>query len=184
MSRFVTKTTPIEGVVGVRRKPLADERGFLERLFCREDFAAVYGDRPVAQINRTLTRQKGTVRGMHFQHPPFADAKLVSCLRGRVFDVAVDLRRGSSTFLSWHSEILGPEDALFIPEGCAHGLQTLEPDCELIYLHGRSYAPDAEGGVNAADPRIRIEWPLPIAFRSARDEGHSMLDPSYRGIAP
>ena len=136
-------------------------------------------------LNCGLWRERGTVRGMHYQTPPHAEAKLVSCLRGEVFDVAVDLRRGSPTFLRWHAERLSPGNhkTLLIPEGCAHGFQALAPDCELLYVHTAPYAPNAEGGVHPRDPRLAISWPEPIAILSRRDEAHPPIADGYTGIA-
>ncbi|WP_349371518.1 dTDP-4-dehydrorhamnose 3,5-epimerase family protein [Salinarimonas sp.] len=182
--RFDVLATEIEGLVALRRKPIGDARGFLERIYCADELEPVLGGRRIAQINRTLTRRRGAVRGLHFQHPPHAETKVVACLRGAVFDVAVDLRRGSPTFLAWHGRVLGAENAesLVVPEGFAHGFQALEDECELLYLHTAAYAPDAEGGLDATDPRIGIAWPLPIAERSVRDEGLARAD-GFAGIA-
>ena len=107
------------------------------------------------QINHTLTGRRGTVRGMHYQRPPHAETKFISCLRGEVFDVAVDLRHDSPTFLRWHAEVLSAENhrTLVVPEGFAHGFQTLAEDCELLYLHTAAFAADSEGALNANDPR-------------------------------
>jgi dTDP-4-dehydrorhamnose 3,5-epimerase len=184
MSRFTFSETPLKGLTVLKRYPVGDDRGYLERLFCCEELEPVIGDRPIVQINHTLTRRAGTVRGMHFQHPPHAEMKLVTCLRGEVFDVAVDLRSGSPTFLHWHAERLGADthQTLAIPEGFAHGFQTLTDDCELLYLHTAAYRPEAEDGVNALDPRIDIRWPWSVAERSDRDCGHSLLDSAYSGI--
>lgn len=123
---------------------------------------------------------------MHFQHPPYAEVKFVRCLRGRVWDVAVDLRAGSPTFLRWHAEELSPENAhmLVIPEGCAHGFQTLEADTELLYLHTTAYTPGAEGGVRYDDPAIGIRWPLPAANISSRDTGHAWIATDFTGLRP
>lgn len=167
------------------RKPAGDARGFLERLYCDAELASALGSRRIQQVNRTLTASRGTVRGMHFQHPPAAEVKIVSCLRGRVFDVAVDLREGSSTFLHWHGEILGGDEhrSLIIPEGCAHGFQTLTDDCEMLYLHTASYTPASEDGVHPNDPRLAIEWPEPISTLSARDGSHPLLPPEFNGIS-
>jgi dTDP-4-dehydrorhamnose 3,5-epimerase len=182
-SRFDILDTPLDGLKVVRRKPLTDERGFLERLFCSADLESVFG-LAIAQVNHTLTRSRGTVRGMHFQHPPHAEVKLVSCLRGKVFDVAVDLRHGSPTFMHWHGEVLSEENhlAMAIPAGFAHGFQTLEDDCEMLYFHSEAYEPGAEGGLHPLDPRLRIEWPLAVAGMSPRDALHPMLCENEKGI--
>ncbi len=184
MSWFAIHATALAGLMVVDRQRREDSRGFFSRLFCAEALASIGFAGPVAQINHTRTQRRGAVRGMHFQHPPHAEVKFVSCLRGRVFDVAIDLRRGSPTFLGWQAEILSAENArsLLIPEGFAHGFQTLEDDCELLYLHSAPYAALAEGAVNASDPRIGIKWPLPFSERSERDAGHAALDAAFTGI--
>ena len=140
----------------------------------------------MAQINHTLTRRRGTVRGLHFQNPPHAEDKLVSCLRGSVFDVGVDLRQGSATFLHWHGEILSADNGrgLLIPRGFAHGFQTLEDDCELLYLHSSAYVPKAEGALNARDPRLNIHWPLEFTDISERDTNHPPITHEFTGIQP
>jgi dTDP-4-dehydrorhamnose 3,5-epimerase len=184
MSRFVLNQTPIGGLQVIQRQPLGDERGYLERMFCSADLQSIIGSRQVVQINHSKTAKTGTVRGMHFQHPPHAEMKLVSCLRGEVFDVAVDLREDSPTFLQWHAEILSDDNhkTLAIPEGFAHGFQTLTDDCELLYFHTAAYQPEAEAGLNALDDRLSIKWPLAIAERSMRDQQHPALGDDFAGI--
>ena len=183
--RFDLSATPLAGLTLLQRKPTGDHRGFLERVYCSHDLAECLGERTIAQINRTVTARRGTVRGMHFQLPPHAEMKFVSCLRGEVFDVAVDLRRGSPTFLHWHAEILSGENhrTLVIPEGFAHGFQTLTDDCELLYLHTAHWTPSAEAAVNALDPRVAIAWPLEIVERSVRDTQHPFLTTDFPGVA-
>src|SRR5262245_29294520 len=157
MSRFTVIDTPLPGLKVLERRVLRDERGYLERLFDSDELAALV-DAPICQVNHTLTRARGAVRGMHFQHPPHAELKVVSCLRGEVFDVAVDLRAGSPTFLEWFGERLSGENAraLCIPKGFAHGFQTLTEDCEMLYFHTAPYVPAAEDGVHPADGRLNI----------------------------
>ena len=169
----------------LQRHPIGDQRGYLERLFCGDTLAPLLHGQAIAQINHTLTAQAGTVRGLHFQSPPHAETKLVTCLRGEVFDVAVDLRQGSPTFLRWHAERLSAANhrTLVIPEGFAHGLQTLTADCELLYLHTAAYCAAAEGALNAVDPRLGIAWPLPVAERSTRDQTHPWLTDDFLGMA-
>ena len=183
--RFSLAETQFADVKLVRRKVLTDDRGYLERLFCDRDLQTIMMDRTIRQINRTFTAKRGAVRGMHFQWPPFADAKLVTCIRGKVFDVVVDLRRGSKTFLQWHGEILSNEEpkSLFVPEGFAHGFQTMSEDCELVYLHTACYETGAEGAINAQDPMVSIKWPEAITELSPRDALHPMLDADFQGIA-
>ena len=184
MSCFDFIQTPLSGLKLVQRKAIEDNRGFLSRFYCVDEFAEAGINKPIAQINQTLTRKKGAVRGLHFQHPPYAETKLVSCLKGEILDVAVDIRRGSPTFLQWHGEILSASNrkSLLIPEGYAHGFQTLTEDCELIYLHTTSYQPEAEGALNVADPRLGIVWPLPISDLSDRDRNHELIDKNYQGL--
>jgi dTDP-4-dehydrorhamnose 3,5-epimerase len=176
--------TPLPGLTVVQRRRIEDSRGFFSRLYCAEELAELGFRLPIAQINHSLTARRGTVRGLHFQYPPHAEDKFVSCLRGEILDVAVDLRRGSGTFLKWHGERLSGDNArsLLIPQGFAHGFQTLSDDCELLYLHTRAYAPQAEGALNVRDPAVGIDWPLPIADLSARDAGHACIDASFAGL--
>lgn len=183
-SRFDIQATPLSGLNLLLRKPLGDSRGYLERMFCLDELNEVFGDRRVVQINHTLTQVKGTVRGLHFQYAPHAEMKFVSCLRGSVFDVAVDLRKGSPTFLHWHAELLSAENhkTFAIPEGFAHGFQTLTDDCEMLYLHTAAYAPGAEAGLNPLDAKLAITWPLPIAEMSQRDAAHTPIADDFEGV--
>jgi len=183
--RFFINSTPLAGLKRIDRQRIGDERGFLSRFFCADELAEAGFTRPIVQINQTLTRQRGTIRGMHFQQPPHAEDKFVSVLKGEVLDVAVDLRVDSKTLLQWHCERLSAENgrSLFIPAGFAHGFQTLTDDCELLYLHTAAYAPGAEGGLNALDPTLGITWPLEVTDTSARDRAHPWLDANYKGIA-
>ena len=185
MIRFVFELTPLIGLLRVTRQPLGDNRGYLQRIWCRNEWQAVFERRSIAQINHTFTARSGTVRGLHFQHAPYAEAKYVSCLRGRVLDVALDLRRDSPTFLHWHAEELSADNhrGLFIPEGFAHGFQTLTDGCQMLYLHSQPYHAEAEAGINALDPRVAIRWPLPLTERSARDAGFAMLDDDFSGVS-
>lgn len=184
MTRFTVEATALPGLMRVLRHPIGDHRGYLERLFCTHDWLDVMQGRAIAQINHTLTSRAGSVRGLHFQRSPHAEMKIVTCLRGAVFDVAVDLRVGSPTYLNWHAERLTAENHrwLVIPEGFAHGFQTLTEDCEMLYLHSVAYAPSSEDGLDATDPRLAIRWPLPIVERSPRDEGHRRLTAEFQGL--
>ncbi len=183
-ARFDFIATPLAGLTIIRRKPIQDERGLFERFYCRQELQEAGIDKPIVQINRSLTHKAGTVRGMHFQHPPYAETKIVSCVRGRIFDVAVDIRSGSTTFLQWHGETLSEDNflSLLIPEGFAHGFQTLTGDCELLYIHTAAYAPSAEGALNAEDPRLGITWPLTITEMSDRDRSHPLLSRDFTGV--
>jgi dTDP-4-dehydrorhamnose 3,5-epimerase len=184
MSQLQIADTPIAGLKIIERIKQADERGFFSRMFCGEELLEAGWSAPIAQINQSMTRRAGAVRGLHFQVPPHAEMKLVNCVRGAVFDVAVDLRRGSPTFLKWFGTELSAENrrALLIPEGFAHGFQTLVTDCELIYFHSAAYHAASEGAVHVEDPRLGISWPRPIAELSARDSTHRPLQASFDGI--
>ena len=184
MSRFTFPPTALNGLMVVERQRLADHRGYFSRFFCAEELSAAGFALPIAQINHTLTRQRGAVRGLHFQHPPHAEDKLVSCLRGEIFDVAVDLRTGSETYLQWHAEILSADNckSLMIPQGFAHGFQTLSDDCELLYLHSRPYVAGAEAALNARDPALGIRWPLAFTDISERDTLHPHITHEFTGV--
>ena len=179
------RRTDINGVAVVETSPFIERRGLFARLFCERELSEMLGGRHIVQANYSRTEVKGTIRGLHYQLPPHAEMKLVRCLRGRVWDIALDLREGSPTFLDWHAEELTPENALMlvIPEGCAHGFQTLEPGSDLLYLHTALYEPAAEGGVRADDPRLKINWPLPITELSPRDQTPLWLSADFAGIA-
>jgi len=182
--RFEIGETTLAGVYLLERRPRSDERGWLERMYCADELVGVVGLRVIVQVNRTLTRRKATVRGMHFQIKPSAEAKIVSCLRGAIFDVAVDVRRASPTFLRWHAEVLTADNrrSLFIPEGFAHGFQAVDHDSEILYFSTAAYDPPAERGIHPLDPRVAIAWPMAVAHLSARDASHPPLGPEFDGI--
>jgi dTDP-4-dehydrorhamnose 3,5-epimerase len=184
MSRFILHPTQINGLQIIERKPIGDLRGFFERLFCQETLNKLLQGKTISQINLTHTRQKGAVRGLHFQLPPHAETKIVTCLKGQVWDVAVDLRQGSSTFLKHHGILLTEDNhqSYLIPEGFAHGFQARTPDCEILYFHTANYNAEAEGALNALDPRLAINWPEPVTGRSERDISHAMLLDDFHGI--
>lgn len=184
MSRFTVTSLPLAGLKWVERQRLGDHRGFLTRLFCANELAAAGWVKPIVQINHTHTARQGAVRGMHFQHLPQAEMKLVSCIRGEVWDVAVDLRVASPTFLCWHAERLSAHNgrAMLIPEGFAHGFQALTDDVELLYCHSEAYAAQAEGGLNPTDPRLGISWPRSITELSTRDAGQPMITSDFEGV--
>ena len=183
-SRFDILDTPLAGLHVLQRKPIGDNRGYLERLFCAEELQVLMPNKHIVQINHTMTVDRGTVRGLHFQHPPHAEIKFVSCLRGEVFDVAVDVRHNSPTFLHWHAEILSADNhkTLVISEGFAHGFQTLTNDCEMLYFHTAAYQPGSEAGLNVHDSRLAIKFPLPVTGLSPSDAAHPLLDDGFTGV--
>lgn len=184
MSNFIIHSTPINNLLLIEQKPIIDERGYLNRIFCQETLDNLMQDKTIQQINRTLTLKKGTVRGLHFQYPPHSETKIVTCLKGKVWDVAVDLRKGSKTFLRHHAVLLTEDNysSYFIPEGFAHGFQSLTANCEMLYLHTNNYKKESEGGLNVLDPLISINWPQKITERSKRDTRLEMLSNDFKGI--
>jgi dTDP-4-dehydrorhamnose 3,5-epimerase len=181
---MIIEHTKLDGVKVIQSEPFRDERGFFNRIFCRKELVAIRPDIIIAQINHSMTALKGTVRGMHFQYPPHAEMKIVRCIKGSIFDVAVDLRKDSSTFLQWHGEILSADNmkALVVPEGCAHGFQSLEDAIEMIYLHTEDYCKTSEGTLRYDDPTVNIQWPLQASYISAKDLSPSFLSTNYGGI--
>lgn len=178
------RQTALPGVVSVETTAFSDHRGGFLRLYCECELAAVIGDRRIVQINHSRTVNVGAVRGLHYQRSPAMEMKLVRCLKGKVWDVAVDLRKNSPTFLQWHAEELTSENVrmLVIPEGFAHGFQVLEAESELLYLHTEFYRPEAEAGLRFDDPRLDINWPLPIVDLSERDSQHPVITPDFTGL--
>ena len=184
MNRFTVSSLPLDGLKLLRRQRLNDSRGYLERLFCAEELAVAGWSKHVTQINRTLTVKCGAVRGMHYQKPPSAEMKLVTCICGEIWDVAIDLRADSATFLQWHAEILSADNncTLLIPEGFAHGFQTLSANVELLYFHTSSHVPSAEACLNALDSSFAIDWPLEITEISQKDAMHPFIDSNFEGV--
>ena len=168
---------PLEGAALIRVEPFEDRRGVFARFFCSRELAPIFGDRSLVNVNFSRTVREGAVRGMHFQRPPHEEMKLVRCIRGAVYDVAVDLRRDSPTFLHWHGEILTDRNLsmLCVPEGFAHGYQTLEADSEVLYCTTAFYAPESEGGIRFDDPSVGIRWPLAVTELSEKDASLPLL---------
>ncbi|MDR1577187.1 MAG: dTDP-4-dehydrorhamnose 3,5-epimerase [Deltaproteobacteria bacterium] len=163
--------TELPKVLVLVSEPIPDARGHFVRVFSREELAAEGLDFSVCQINRSYNLKKGTLRGMHFQKAPHAEDKLVQVIRGAILDVALDLRPESPTFGRHHAEVLSAENnrALLIPQGCAHGFQTLADDTEIIYLVSAYYEPSAEGGLRWNNPGLTINWPEPPTVISDKD---------------
>jgi dTDP-4-dehydrorhamnose 3,5-epimerase len=185
MISLSTEPCPIAGLFRIQRGKFEDERGLFSRLYCSSGLAqAGFGAAPV-QINYSRTSGAGSVRGMHFQHPPFTEAKIVTCLYGEVLDVAVDLRSGSMTFLQWHGEKLSDRslNSLLIPQGMAHGFQVLSDEAHLLYFHSAPYRAEAEGRVNPLDPALKIAWPLEVRNLSPSDREAAFLNADYKGLS-
>lgn len=177
-------STGLEGSYVIDIFPVEDERGWFVRTFCKNEFAEINHTKEWVQINHSFTYEAGTIRGMHFQQPPFSEIKLIRCITGKIFDVIIDLRKNSATFLKWFGVELSAENKkmIYIPEGFAHGFQTLAGDCQLIYNHSEYYKPGVEGGIKYDDAAIDIAWPLPPKNVSARDSNHPMIDKNFEGL--
>ncbi len=184
MSQYRLHPLPLPGLARIEHRRVEDARGAFSRLYCEDSLERFGAPFHIRQINRSLTRQRGSVRGLHYQAGPQPESKYITCLQGAVWDVVVDLRAGSPTFLHWHAEHLeaGQGSSLLVPAGCAHGFQALSDDAELLYLHSADYAPEHEGGLSVLDPRLAIAWPLPVINLSARDQQHPWLDDRFTGV--
>lgn len=162
-----------------------DARGYFYRGFCRHELndVGVTVDE-IVQINHSFSVKKGTFRGFHYQLPPFAEEKIVTCLEGEVLDFVLDLRKGSGTFLKHDSVLLSEKNnrSVLIPKGCAHGFITLTGNCKLLYLHTAYYNSKSEGGVSISDPRIEVKLPISIEEISERDQHHAVLSEHFEGI--
>ncbi|HEV3024613.1 MAG TPA: dTDP-4-dehydrorhamnose 3,5-epimerase family protein [Pirellulales bacterium] len=171
--------TNVTGAYLVDLEPIADERGYFARAFCRREFAARGAVADLAQVNLAFTRRRATLRGLHYQAAPFEEAKFVRCIRGAAYVVALDLRPDSLTYLGWEGAELTAENrrALYVPPGCAQGYQTLIDDAELLYQMSQFYTPAASRGVRYDDPAFRIEWPLDVAVISQADLGWAPYTP-------
>jgi dTDP-4-dehydrorhamnose 3,5-epimerase len=174
----------ISGIVRVPCQASGDERGQFRKIYSEDLFESLDIDFKIKQINVSTTELIGAVRGMHYQIPPHNESKVIKCNRGKVFDVVVDLRRSSKTFLKYQTFELSEESsfALLIPAGCAHGFQVLEASSELVYAHSEEYRPEFGRTINPVDPALNIDWPLDISLMSERDSGSEFIGESFDGI--
>ena len=162
-----------------------DARGYFYRGFCRQELMdAGISIGEIVQINHSFSVKKGTFRGFHYQLPPFAEEKIVSCLQGEVLDFVLDIRKGSKTFLKHDSIILSEKNnrSVLIPKGCAHGFITLTENCKLLYLHTTFYQQEFERGITVSDPRVNVKLPTGIEEISERDQHHALLNENFEGI--
>jgi dTDP-4-dehydrorhamnose 3,5-epimerase len=176
--------TILNGSYVVELNAFTDERGWFARTYCKNEFSTIGHQGEWVQMNHSFTKNKGTIRGMHFQLPPFSEIKLVRCIAGTVYDVIIDLRKDSATFLQSFGVELSAQNKkmIYIPAGFAHGFQALSNDCELIYNHSQFYTAGAEGGIKYNDPGLNINWPLDVTNISERDNQHDLLDENFKGI--
>ena len=177
MDRFKLKTTPIKDLYIIELSPMADSRGYFERLFCKKELSSIL-NKTIKQINYSFTRKKGSIRGMHYQLPPMAETKIIKCIKGSIFDVAIDLRKDSPTFLKLHGEVISEDNSklFFVPEGFAHGFQSLEKNIEVIYFTTQYYDCKSERGVRYNDNMINIKWPLKTSNISDKDKSYPDID--------
>jgi dTDP-4-dehydrorhamnose 3,5-epimerase len=176
--------TKLKGAFVVDLTLLKDERGGFARTFCKDEFKKIGHDKEFVQFNHSFNSNKGTIRGMHYQEPPYSEIKLMRCIKGSVFDVVIDIRKSSPTFLQWYGMELSAENKkmIYIPEGFAHGFQTLEDNSELLYHHTNFYEPSSERGIRYDDKMVGIEWPEKISGVSERDKNHPLLTSDFKGI--
>lgn len=176
--------TFINGLYTIDLDLFKDERGWFARIYCKEEFKKIGHSKEWVQLNHSFTKHKGAIRGMHYQHLPYSEIKLVRCISGTVYDVVIDLRKNSSTFLKWFGVELSAENKkmIYIPEGFAHGFQAMSNNCEIIYHHTNFYTRNAEEGIKYNDPLLKLNWPLPISEISERDQEHPYLSENFKGI--
>ncbi|MDN3657165.1 dTDP-4-dehydrorhamnose 3,5-epimerase [Ferruginibacter paludis] len=176
--------TSLKGSYVIDLEPFTDERGWFARTYCKNEFNSIGHTKEWVQLNHSYTRQKGTIRGMHFQLAPFTEVKLVRCIAGAAYDVIIDIRKDSPTFLNYFGAEISAinRKMIYIPEGFAHGFQALTDECELIYHHSQFYAPGVEGGIRYNEPLINIDWPLSADRISERDSMHPLIDINFKGL--
>lgn len=175
---------PLAGAYTIDLSTFEDERGWFARTFCEKTFAEEIELVKWVQLNHSVTKDKGSIRGMHFQKPPMAEKKLIRCIIGSVYDVIVDIRESSPTFLQWFGVELSAANRrmIYIPEGFAHGFQTLEDNAQLIYHHSQFYQPGYEDGLYYEDQALKIDWKLPVTIISERDRLHPHLTKDFKGL--
>ena len=181
---MIFKETSLKGSYVLTLEPVEDERGWFTRTYCKNEFLAIGHNKEWVQMNHSFTKQKGTVRGMHYQRPPYGEIKLVRCIAGSVYDVIIDLRADSATYLQYFGIELSAvnKKMIYIPEGFAHGFQALSNDAELIYHHSQFYLPGVEASVIYNEPAINIKWPLELTNISERDNSHPFIDANFKGL--
>lgn len=184
MDRFTFEKTNISGVFVVTPKKIIDPRGYYERFFCSDEFKELGFTDSVKQINHSQTVAKGVIRGFHYQKPPYCEMKLVRCINGSIFDVALDLRKNSPTFMKHFScELSSANGAyLLIPEGVAHAFQTTSDLSEILYIVNKKYTPSSDVAINPLDRAIGVQWPLKINTELSKELGAPMISLDFTGI--
>jgi dTDP-4-dehydrorhamnose 3,5-epimerase len=178
---MIFNKTSLEGSYTIELEKRGDDRGFFARFFCVNEFEKYGLDNKIVQINNSFSKDKGTLRGIHYQLQPKAETKIVRCVKGSLFDVIVDLRQDSKTFGKWFGAVLSDENRLmmYVPKGFGHGFVTLEENTEAFYLVSEFYAPDQERGIRWNDPYLNIQWPIKPVIISEKDQSHPDFEISY-----
>ena len=181
---MIFNPSPLTGAFTIDVQPFQDSRGFFTRTFCEKEFSENNLVQHFVQANHSGTKGKGVIRGMHFQHAPFCEVKLVKCVQGAIFDVVVDVRAGSPTFLQWFGAELSAENKrmMYVPAGFAHGFQSLTDHAEITYMVSEFYNKESEGGIKFDDTRINIGWPLPVSLVSDKDMKIPLIDETFTGV--
>lgn len=182
---MIFNPTPLTGSFTIDVQPFQDSRGFFTRTFCEREFTEHHLVQHFVQANHSGTNGMGVVRGMHFQHSPHCEVKLVKCVAGAIYDVIVDVRQGSPTFLKWFGAKLSAENKtmMYVPAGFAHGFQSLSEYSEIVYLVSSFYSKESEGGVRYNDPAVDIQWPLPVSLVSEKDQNIPLINSSFGGVS-
>lgn len=181
---MIFNSLPLSGAFLIDVQPVQDSRGFFTRTFCEKEFGEHKLVQHFVQANHSGTKGKGVIRGMHFQYPPHGETKLVKCVQGAIFDVIVDVRAGSPTFLQWYGAELTAENRrmMYVPVGFAHGFQSLTDNSEITYMVSGFYNRESEGGIQYDDEKVKIDWPLPVSLVSDKDLKIPMVDPGFKGV--
>lgn len=181
---MIFNTLPLAGAFTIDVQPFQDSRGFFTRTFCEKEFAEHGLVQHFVQANHSGTHGKGVIRGMHFQRPPHGEVKLVKCVQGAIFDVIVDVRRDSPTYLQWFGAELTAENKrmMYVPVGFAHGFQSLTDYSEITYLVSAFYSKESEGGIRYDDPAVQIAWPLPVSLVSDKDKAIPLVQDGFQGV--
>jgi len=184
MNKFNVITEVFNGVKLIETNPIKDERGYFQRLFCLDELKEIGLSKNIVNINHSLTKRAGSIRGLHYQLQPFSETKIVKCIKGAILDVAIDIRKNSPTFLQYFATELTEKNnrILFIPEGFAHAFQSLTNDTEIIYFVTNYYSKKHESGLNPFDTRINIAWALECTDISEKDKNAKFIDNNFIGI--
>ena len=183
LSNFSFKKTPFKDLLVLNQFNFNDNRGSFIKLYSENFFKKKKFQ--IRQVNYSLNKTKGTIRGMHYQVGGFAEEKIVTCIKGKIFDVVIDLRKNSKTYLKWYKIILNSKykRSLFVPKGFAHGFQTLDDNTEIIYLHSKNHSKKHERTINSIDPKISIKWPIKKKIFSYKDRRQHFINNNFRGIS-